>query len=123
MNYDKKEYMLDVDRLMSWVSETPSSERNVNTITTLTYPITTDEEDEMVEKEISENKSSLNESMNNIRYDLIRNLLNNLFTVYNTDMGVLAIHDVSELSFSQKIAFNTLVSKKIIIEVNEKDNE
>lgn len=122
MNYDKKEYMLDVDRLMSWVSETPSSERNVNTTTTLTYPITPDDE-EMFEKEISENKSSLNEVMNNIRYDLIRNLINNLFTVYNSDMGVLTSHDVSELSFSQRIAFNTLVSKKIIIEVNEKDNE
>lgn len=122
MNYDKKEYMLDVDRLMSWVSETPSSERNVSTTTTLTYPITPDDE-EMFEKEISENKSSLNEVMNNIRYDLIRNLINNLFTVYNGDMGVLTSHDVSELSFSQRIAFNTLVSKKIIIEVNEKDNE
>lgn len=122
MNYENKEYMIDVDRLMSWVSETPSSERNVNTITTLTYPITTDDE-EMFEKEISENKSSLNEAMNNIRYDLIRNLLNNLFAVYNGDMGVLTSHDVSELSFSQRIAFNTLVSKKIIIEVNEKDNE
>ena len=118
-----KYYVIDMDKMMAWVVETPASEKNINTITTMSYPITNDDEVDVAEKEVSENKSSLNEVMNNIRYDLIRNLLTVLFTTYTDDMNHIITREVSDLTFSQQIAFNTLLNKKIIIELTKTENE
>ena len=120
---NNKCYIIDLDKLMAWVSETPSSEKNISTGTTMSYPITNDDEVDVVEKEISENKSSLNDVMNNIRYDLIRHLLTVLLTTYTDDMNRIITRDVSDLSFTQQIAFNTLLNKKIIIELTKTENE
>jgi hypothetical protein len=117
-----KNYIIDLDRLMSWVTETPSSEKNINTITTMTYPITNDGNNiENMEKEISETKSTLNETMNNIRYDIIRNLFNVLFTTLSVDDTIINFTE-KNFSFPQKLVFNTLLSKKIIIEETKIEN-
>ena len=120
---NNKCYIIDLDKLMAWVSETPSSEKNISTVTTMYYPITSDDQVDVVEKELSEYKSSLNDVMNNIRYDLIRNLLTVLLTTYTDDMNRIITRDVSDLSFTQQIAFNTLLNKKIIIELTKTENE
>ena len=120
---DGKNYIIDLDRLMSWVAETPSSEKNINTITTMTYPITNDSNNiENMEKEISETKSTLNETMNNIRYDVIRNLFNVLFTTLTVDDTIINFTE-KNFSFPQKLVFNTLLSKKIIIEETKIEDE
>lgn len=111
-----KYYKIDMDNLMSWVSETPSSEKNTSTITTLTYPLSDDDGDEF-QKEISENKSTLNDTMNNIRYDFARNLLNTLFTSYNNELNEPTIFSIKDLTFGQKLAFNSLIAKNIINEI------
>lgn len=121
IDIDGKYYIIDMDAVMKWVSETPNSEKNINTITTMTYPVI--EGEEMVEKEISENKSSLNEIFNNVRYDFIRILINTLFTTFTTDLNQILSFSFKDLSFAQKIAFNTLLAKKIIIEVTDFNND
>ncbi len=103
-------YKIDIDALMVWVSETPSSEKNISTITTLNYPLS---DEDIIEKEVSESKATLNDTMNNIRYDLIRNLINTLFTTYND----VVTYSLKDLTVGQKIAFNTLFAKNIIKEV------
>jgi len=120
---DGKFYIIDMDKLMAWVAETPSSEKNINTITTMTYPITNDDEEEIVEKEISETKSTLNDAMNNIRYDFVRILINTILTTFTTDLNQILSYELKTMSFSQKLAFNTLLYKKIIIEVTNVSNE
>ena len=121
IDIDGKYYIIDMDAVLKWVSETPNSEKNINTITTMTYPVI--EGEEMVEKEISENKSSLNEIFNNVRYDFIRILINTLFTTFTTDLNQILSFSFKDLSFAQKIAFNTLLAKKIIIEVTNFNND
>lgn len=121
IDIDGKYYIIDMDAVLKWVSETPNSEKNINTITTMTYPVI--EGEEMVEKEISENKSSLNEIFNNVRYDFIRILINTLFTTFTTDLNQILSFSFKDLSFAQKIAFNTLLAKKIIIEVTDFNND
>ena len=123
ISINNKCYIIDLDKLMAWVYETQSNEKNISTITTMSYPITNDDEVDVVEKEVSENKSSLNDVMNNIRYDLIRNLLSVLLTTYTDDMNRIITREVSDLSFSQQMAFNTLLDKKIIIELTKTENE
>lgn len=112
IDIDGKYYIIDMDAVMQWVSETPNSEKNINTITTITYPIIDGEE--VVEKEVSENKSSLNDTMNNVRYDFIRILLNTLLTTFTNEMNQIVSYSYKDLTFAQKLAFNTLMSKKII---------
>lgn len=113
-----KYYVIDMDKMMAWVVETPASEKNINTITTMSYPITNDDDDEeVVEKEVSENKSTLNETMNNVRYDFIRILMNTIFTTFTNNMNQIITLTPEDLSFGQKLAFNTLISKNIIKEV------
>ena len=107
-------YKIDIDALMAWVSETPSSEKNISTITTLNYPLS---DEDIIEKEVSESKATLNDTMNNIRYDLIRNLINTLFTTYTNNINDIVTYCLKDLTFGQKIAFNTLFAKNIIKEV------
>lgn len=120
---DGKYYIIDMDKLMQWIVETPSSEKNINTITTMSYPIANDDEEEIIEKEVSETKSSLNETMNNVRYDFVRNMISTIFTTFTNDMNQITSLSLNDLSFGQKIAFNTLFYKKIIIEVTNIDND
>ena len=107
-------YKLDIDALMAWVSETPSSEKNISTITTLNYPLS---DEDIIEKEVSESKATLNDTMNNIRYDLIKNLINTLFTTYTNNLNDIVTYSLKDLTIGQKIAFNTLFAKNIIKEV------
>lgn len=118
IDIDGKYYKIDMDALMEWVVKTPASERNINTITTLTYPIDSDDE-EIVEKEISENKSTLNDTLNNVRYDFVRIMINTLFTTFTNNMNEIVTFSIKDLSFGQKIAFNTLLAKNIITEITE----
>lgn len=120
---DGKYYIIDLDRLMAWIVETPISEKNISTITTMTYPITNDDDEEIVEKEVSETKSTLNETMNNVRYDFVRNLFNVLFATFTNDIGQVVSMSTKDLSFAQKMVFNTLVYKKIITEITKIDND
>lgn len=107
-------YKIDIDVLMAWISETPSSEKNISTITTLNYPLT---DEDIIEKEVSESKATLNDTMNNIRYDLIRNLINTLFATNTNNISEVVAYSLKDLTFGQKIAFNTLFAKNIIKEV------
>ena len=107
-------YKIAIDVLMAWVAETPSCEKNISTITTLNYPLT---DEDIIEKEVSESKATLNNTMNNIRYDLIRNLINTLFTTYTNNINDIVTYSLKDLTFGQKIAFNTLFAKNIIKEV------
>ena len=113
---DGKYYKIDMDALMAWISEVPSSEKNINTITTLSYPIA---EENMVEKEITENKSTLNDVFTNVRYDFVRSLLNTLLTATVDGMGNVLGARISDFTFGQQLAFNTLLAKKIITEETE----
>ena len=115
-----KHYKIDMDALMSWVSETPVTEKNINTITTLSYPIT---EEDMVEKEITENKSTLNDVFNNVRYDFVRSLINTLLTITVDGMGNVFGTRIEDFTFGQILAFNTLLAKKIIIEETDYNYE
>lgn len=121
IDIDGKFYRIDMDAVMKWVSETPSSEKNINTITTLTYPMI--EGEEVVEKEITENKSTLNDIMNNVRYDFFRILLNTLFMPLTNEINQMVTFSLADMSIGQKLAFNTLLAKHIITEVTNFNND
>ena len=123
-----KAYAIDISKIMRWVSTTPQEERNILTTITQVQPLQTtdygiDDEDvtiDVASKEITENKTTLNNTMNNVRYDLIKMILSELFTYTNNESN----SDWTPLSFTQKICFNTLAKEGIIYEIlDEEDDE
>lgn len=122
-----KAYAIDISKIMRWVSTTPQEERNILTTIKQVQPLQTadydiDDEDvsiEVASKEITENKTTLNDTMNNVRYDLIKMIISELFTYTNNESN--SNWDI--LSFTQKICFNTLVKEGIIYEIIDKEND
>ena len=122
-----KAYAIDISKIMRWVSTTPQEERNILTTITQVQPLQTtdygiDDEDvsiEVASKEITENKTTLNDTMNNVRYDLIKMILSELFTYTNNESN----SDWSPLSFTQKICFNTLAKEGIIYEIIDEEDD
>lgn len=117
---DNKVYAIDMNKLMKWVATTPSSEKNVSTTITQVIPIIDEEtgieEETMANfstKEITENKETLNDTMNSIRYDIVKIFLNKLLEneFYEGSLE-------NNLTYQQRICFNTLLHNGIIIELN-----
>ena len=125
--FGDKIYAINISKIMRWVSTTPQEERNILTTITQVQPLQTtdydiDDEDisiEVASKEITENKTTLNDTMNNVRYDLIKMILSELFTHPNNESN----SDWTLLSFTQKICFNTLAKEGIIYEITDKEDD
>lgn len=122
-----KAYAIDISKIMRWVSTTPQEERNILTTITQVQPLQTagydiDDEDvsiEVASKEITENKTTLNDTMNNVRYDLIKMIISELFTYRNETTD----NNYAPITFTQRICFNTLVKEGIIYEIIDKEND
>lgn len=114
-NFNDKTYIIDLDKLMKWVSTTPASERNIVSSITQIYPVIGENEEVITDdalsdygtKEITEHKETLNDTMSNIRYDIVKLLLTTAMLDTNYE---------EEMSFQQKLALNTLINKGIITE-------
>lgn len=118
---DDKIYFLNLDAVFALVSETPNTEKMINTTITQYYG---GEEEGKVNngKEIVESKSNLNDTMNNVRYDFIKYLISCVLSHgVNSDGSPFGIKSLKDLTFGQGLCFNTLIEYKILCEV--KTNE
>lgn len=124
-----KLYYINVENLFKMVGELPLKEKLVNTTITQYYGNDDDdtiEDDDFIEirqinggKEIVETKSNANETMSSVRYDFMRGLINTLFDTRYSSNGVpVSVDDITELTMAQRIAFNTLIEYKILMEVD-----
>ena len=106
---------MDLKRVLEYIYDNPEKKHNYETVITQSYGYPTsmapedvgNSEMQLISKETTENKSSMNEVMVNIRYDLLKYLL-----------GMIDLNDEETWKF--EFAFNTLVNEKIIIEITEK---
>lgn len=114
---DGKLYYLNLDNLYKLVSEISVKEKPVNTTITQYY---NNNEDGLSnnEKQIVEEKSNVNEVMNNVRYDIMKYIISCLFeNKLNSDGLPISIEHLGDLSFAQGICLNTLIKYKILLEV------
>lgn len=131
-----KLYYINLDNLFKLVGELPSKEKIVNTTITQVYTNNVydediDENDDDSEapidmfgggKEITESKSNSNETMSTVRYDLIRFMLTTLFNdKYNGNGVLISVEDTYDMTMAQKIALNTLIEYKILMEVDNNE--
>lgn len=114
---ENKEYYVNMEKIMEFVTNTPKNERNIATVITERYPVIEDSvDDDIVSKEMIESKSSLNEVTNGIRYDLVKTFLNTLLMGITDEAPLI----FNQLTFAQKLSFNTLIEYGIIDEVRKK---
>lgn len=118
IDFNNKKYMIDLKRLFDFISGNPEKKLNYETAITQSYgyPTTMSAEElgssemQLISKETTESKSSLNDVMINIRYDFVKQLL-----------GIVT--DGQQIDWKFEMAFNTLFNEKIIIEINDKNDE
>ena len=65
-------------------------------------------------KELSEYKSSISDGNNSMRFELLTMLLKLVTDEYMNDDGLIAVKDVEDMLFGQRIGFDTLVRYGII---------
>lgn len=120
---DDKIYYLNLDAVFGMVTNTPNNEKPVNTTITQVYGHDEDDNEIGGGKEIVETKSNLNDTMNNVRYDLVKNLIFTLLSIsYDDDGTPRRVFHLSDLSFAQGLSFNTLIEYNFLQEI-ETDNE
>ena len=114
---DDKTYYFNLDTLFALVCDSPNSEKLVNTTITEYYG-----EGSNNGKEIVESRSSLNETMNNVRYDFVKYLTSCLLSNgFNADGSPLSVMHLKDLSMGQVLCLNTLIEYKILCEVENNE--
>lgn len=130
--FNGRYYAIDMDKFIEFVSESKNNEKDNSTVITQVFADNDYEDEEIqpkeqsltafkaVSKEITENKSNTNPVFNNIRYDFAKILLSTLVSpFYNQDGSFVIASTEEDLFLGQKIAFNTLLNRGIIFEINE----
>jgi len=127
--FNGKYYSVSVDAFMKAVSSKEDDENDKQTTISQSYgiPMVAIGEDgkeaaadsiKLMNKEITETSSNVNEVMSAYRYSLINNLLNILLTpISDGTGGVILTNSPAEMHFGQKLAFNTLLEMGIIYEI------
>lgn len=123
-DFNGKTFYIDMKALISFLTTSSSDEKQNDTSITQIYAIDQEEMNnndvKMVSKEVSETKSNINDTMVNIRYDLVKNLLNALIEpIQNENGGIVYINNLGEMNFTQTLCLNTLKAEGILKELNE----
>jgi hypothetical protein len=114
---DGKLYYINLDNLFKYVAEISSKEKPINTTITQFYG---GEDEDMGgdDKQIVETKANVNDTMNTVRYDVIKYIISCLFeNNVNSDGITVGINHLNELTFAQGVCLNTLLKHKILLEV------
>ena len=125
-----KNYAIDMNKLMEFVTTPEKNDLSRDTTVVETYgmpQLMTSDGDlvadpskfGLISKEISTSKGNESESSLPLRYDLVKNFLSTLVTpMAGSDGGPIIIESIDELTFGQKICFNTLMHAGILIEID-----
>lgn len=118
-------YYIDIDAMMAWITTATAAEKNVVTQITDTIPMPedgTNADDGVLMpnplREVSETKSTMNETTVTLRYNIIMTFLSNLFSpsVDKESMTATVIRKASDFGFQQALSFQTLLEAGILKE-------
>lgn len=111
-------YYINIDKYMSYFCDLKASEREKNTIITMTYGedsnnYESDKDLTLLSKEVVESKVNTNSQTQTLRYDAMKMLLESLLeTEYDSNGEII-------MTPRQKLAFNTLVKFGILVKIEE----
>lgn len=118
--FEDKKYALDLNKCIDFML----SGKDIETSKTETYGLLEDSDKlQVVSRELSETNNNCNDVISNIRYDLLKNLLNMLLSpIFDSSGQPLMVKCFDHMHFGQMLTFNTLVNAGILVEIEE-DNE
>lgn len=122
-----KNYAIDMEAFMAFVSNVPSQEKPISTTINQYYDKGVTDEGvpnhkdginlDMQSKEVNETKSNASETFVNIRYDFARQLLTMVLNPMVDANGEI----MENLTFGQTVALTTLIYEGIIIERGDEE--
>ncbi len=107
-------YYLDIDKLMSELEDEKLNERYVTESETETEY---NADGEIIKKTVKKVKRLVPKEINSVKHELYSNLVNILFSIGLEDIDSDTKVTLNNIPISSKIAFNSLINKKIIIEI------
>lgn len=115
-------YYFNLDRYVSFFCDLKASEKEKNTIITMTYGEESDgyESDKdltLLSKEVVESKVNTNSQTQTLRYETLKMFVDRLFEVYFDENGGMI-----EGTMQQKLAFNTLIKAGILVKEENNDS-
>lgn len=118
--FDDKKYALDLNKCIEFML----SGKDTETSKSETYGLLEDSDKlQVISRELSETNSNCNDVISNIKYDLLKNILNMLLSpIFDSSGQPLMVKCFEQMHFGQMLAFNTLVNAGILVEIDE-DNE
>lgn len=110
IDYDNKKYAIDLNAFIDFIKRSTNDDKFVSSTITETYSEGEGENDyddlTLLSKEVIESTDNVNNNFIQIKFDLLKSILDTI--LYSTE----------EMSFSQRLAFNTFLECNIIKEVN-----
>ena len=111
-----KKYAINLDKFWELVMRRSQNEKNNESTITEIWQPDADGNPSLVNKEIVDNKYDTNNNLCTLRYDFINGLISQITSVYMTPEGNL-FRKENQMSFGQKIIFETLVIEGVIYEI------
>lgn len=115
-----KKYALNLDTFFELITKKNTNEKNTDcTITEIWQPNSTRNNELILEhKEIIDNKYDTNNNLCGVRYDFLNNIINEIIRTQMLPDGKTFI-DEEQMTFGQKIIFNTLLKEGVIYEIKD----
>ena len=124
IEFRNERYAIDINRFFEVFSGNLLDENDVNTVITATYGEdgANNNDLSLISKEVVESKRNGIDTLYGLRYDTLKLLVDTLFTIqYDEKNGcVKDVSDYEDLTFAQKIAFNSLLNEGILIKIDKK---
>ena len=115
---NNEKYAIDINRFFDVFT---GNDNDVNTVITATYgeDNSTNNNLSLISKEVVESKRNGIETLYSLRYDTLKFLVDTLFVnQYDETTGAIKnVTSFEDLTFAQKIAFNSLLNSGILVKI------
>lgn len=114
---NKKRYAINFEKFFELVSKKNQNEKNNESTITEIWQPDTDGELQIVNKEMVDNKYDTNNNLCSLRYDFLNGLINQILSVYATTPENQLFRNENQMSFGQRIIFETFLREGVIYEI------
>ena len=108
-------YSIDFEKFFELVTKKSQSEKNTDSTVTEIWQPDTNGELKIMNKEMVDNKTDLNNHLCSLRYDFLNGLLNEILAAYQTPDGK-TISSINDFSLGQSIIFTSFMNEGVIKE-------
>ena len=126
-NIEGNTYALNLEKLMEFIITPMNRELDGNTTLVQCYEnnhLDSNPGLSFTKKEISENKTNINELTCSMRYNVIMEMLNILTTPLTDENGMLiSLLNLESWPFGHALAFNTLLEMGVIYQIEEETED